>query len=183
VAISRPLALLGILAALALSACDEDGEPATTAAAPTAEAADEATKGGGNGQARGEGKPDDEAEAAPGTEVELAESQFGPILFDGSGQAIYLFDEETSTKPDCYGDCAAAWPPVLTEGEPVAGAGADAKLLGTTKREDGSTQLTYGGHPLYYYAHEGPGEVLCHGVDEFGGLWLVVDGAGEALPA
>jgi predicted lipoprotein with Yx(FWY)xxD motif len=183
VAISRSLALLGILAALALSACGDDGEPARTTATPTAEDEDEVAKGGGNGQARREGKPGDEAEAAPGTEVKLAESQFGPILFDASGQAIYLFDKETSAKPDCFGDCAAAWPPVLTEGEPVAGAGADAKLLGTAKREDGSTQLTYGGHPLYYYAHEGPGEVLCHGVDEFGGLWLVVDGAGDALPS
>ena len=56
-----------------------------------------------------------------------------------------------------------------------------AQLLGTIQRDDGSTQLTYNGHPLYFYAHEGKGEVLCHNVEEFGGLWLVVDPAGDAV--
>ena len=98
-----------------------------------------------------------------------------------SDQAIYLFDKEGGPKSECYGECAAAWPPVLTEGEPRAGAGTKAGLLGTTERDDGGTQVTYNGHPLYYYAHEGPGEVTCHDVDEFGGLWLVVDPAGDAV--
>ena len=56
-----------------------------------------------------------------------------------------------------------------------------AGTLGTTDREDGSTQVTYAGQPLYYYAHEGPGQVLCHNVSEFGGLWLVLDASGQAL--
>jgi len=118
--------------------------------------------------------------AIPGTVIKTASSQFGEILFDGTGQAIYLFDKEKATKAECYGECAEAWPPVLTRGSPVAAGGADTHALGTTKRTDGSTQVTYGRHPLYYYAHEGKNEVRCHNVREYGGLWLVLTPAGEA---
>jgi predicted lipoprotein with Yx(FWY)xxD motif len=103
------------------------------------------------------------------------------VLFDDADQAIYFFDKEKSAKSECYGACAEAWPPVLTQGEPQAGGSVKASLLGTTQRDDGSTQVTYNGRPLYYYAHEGPGEVTCHNVDEFGGLWLAVDPAGNAV--
>ncbi len=102
------------------------------------------------------------------------------MLFDQPGQAIYLFDKETAGRPDCYGDCAAAWPPVLTTGSPEATGDVRADLLGTVPRDDGSTQVTYAGHPLYYYAHEAPGQVLCHDVVEFGGRWLVVTPEGTA---
>jgi len=115
-----------------------------------------------------------------GVTIMTASSDFGEVLFDGTGQAIYLFDKETTGVPDCYGDCAAAWPPVLTEGSPVAGGGTMTDLLGTTPRTDGSTQVTYAGHPLYYYAHEGKNVVTCHNVSEFGGLWLVVTPTGQA---
>ena len=121
-------------------------------------------------------------EPRPGAEIESGDSQFGPMLFDENDQAIYLFTKETGEKPGCYGDCAVAWPPVLTKGEPVAGKGLKQKLLGTTERKDGSTQVTYGGHPLYFYVNEGPGEVKCHNVLQYGGTWLVVGPDGEALP-
>jgi predicted lipoprotein with Yx(FWY)xxD motif len=116
-----------------------------------------------------------------GVEIATGESQFGTILFDGDDRAIYLFDKESSERSECYGACAEAWPPVLTDGEPEANAGVDAELIGTTERDDGSTQVTYAGHPLYYYVDDPRGEVLCHNVDEFGGLWLVVDPGGEAV--
>ena len=118
-----------------------------------------------------------------GTTVTTAGSDYGDILFDGGGQAIYLFDKEPGTTPDCYGDCAAAWPPVLTAGAPVGTGGASTALLGTTQRTDGTTQVTYAGHPLYYYAHEGKNVATCHNVDEFGGLWLVVTPSGQAAAA
>lgn len=105
------------------------------------------------------------------------------MLYDASGQAIYLFDAEQTSRPECYGDCAAAWPPVLTDGEPRATTGARANLLGTTRRRDGKTQLTYAGHPLYYYADEGKYEVLCHNIKGFGGTWLVVRPDGDPAPA
>jgi len=93
-----------------------------------------------------------------------------------------LFGKENSSSPACYGPCAQAWPPVVTTGRPVAVAGVKQSLLGTTTRADGTTQVTYGGHPLYFYAHEGKNEVKCHNIDEFGGLWLAVTPAGEAAP-
>jgi predicted lipoprotein with Yx(FWY)xxD motif len=105
------------------------------------------------------------------------------MLFDDRNQAIYLFDAETDATPACYEDCAADWPPVLTDGDPQAAGALRGDLLGTTQRTDGSTQVTYGGHPLYFYAHEGPGEVLCHDVDDYGGTWLVVTPEGTAAPA
>ena len=105
------------------------------------------------------------------------------MLFDTTGQAIYLFDKETSSAPACYTACAVAWPPVLTDGPPTASGEVKQSLLGTTKRTDGSTQVTYGGHPLYYYAHEGKNEVKCHNITGFGGLWLVVTPTGDAAPA
>jgi len=120
------------------------------------------------------------AGTSTGVTITTAGSDFGEVLFDGTGQAIYLFDKETTGVPDCYGDCAVAWPPVLNEGSPAAGAGTMTDLLGTTPRTDGSTQVTYAGHPLYYYAHEGKNVVTCHNVNEFGGLWLVVTPTGQA---
>lgn len=120
------------------------------------------------------------AVTTPGITITTAASDFGQVLFDSTGQAIYLFEKETSTTPDCYEECAAAWPPVLTAGPPVATNNANADLLGTTSRTDGSTQVTYAGHPLYYYAHEGKDEVTCHNVTEFGGRWLVITPTGQS---
>ncbi|MDX6231475.1 MAG: hypothetical protein QOH68_426 [Nocardioidaceae bacterium] len=120
--------------------------------------------------------PSKDAPTSPtaGTEIVVADSQYGPMLFSKGKQAIYLFDVETTDEPRCYDDCAEAWPPVLTAGEPVAGEAVKASLLGTTERSDGTTQVTYGGHPLYYYAHEDPGEVECHDIFLNGGTWYVV---------
>ncbi|WP_246004852.1 COG4315 family predicted lipoprotein [Nocardioides marmorisolisilvae] len=111
-----------------------------------------------------------------------ADSQYGTMLYDAGGQPIYLFDKEHGRSPRCYGDCAEAWPPVLTKGLPRARKGTREALLGTTRRKDGSTQVTYAGHPLYFYAHEGKYQVLCHDVREYGGLWLAVRPDGEPVP-
>ena len=139
-----------------------DGGSAATAAATTTE---------GNSA----------APAGKGTTVQLSGSDYGQILFDGDDQAIYLFDKEKGSSSECYDDCATAWPPVLTKGAPQSGSGVDASLLGTTKRDDGTTQVTYNDHPLYYYEGDAPGQVGCQNVSEFGGLWLVVDRSGEAV--
>lgn len=164
-----PLTLL--LLAPALAACGEDDAP--TAAETTTGRAVEPSGGAGSGVAV--------APAGSGVTITSAGSRFGPILFDGEDRAIYYFDKEASAESECYGACAEAWPPVLTEGAPEAGGDADRALLGTTERDDGSTQVTYDGHPLYYYVDDPPGEALCHDVDEFGGLWLVVEPDGAAV--
>jgi predicted lipoprotein with Yx(FWY)xxD motif len=122
------------------------------------------------------------APAASGIAITSADSDFGTMLFDQPGQAIYLFEKETTGQPDCYDECAVAWPPVLTEGPPQATGAVRTELLGTVARADGSTQVTYGGHPLYFYAHEAAGQVLCHDVVENGGRWLVVTPEGTPGP-
>ncbi len=127
--------------------------------------------------------PTGSAEARRGRVIKTASSEFGPMLFDRSGQAIYLFAKEKTSKPECYGACAEAWPPVLTKGTPQARGDARSELLGTTPRKDGSKQVTYKGHPLYFYAHENKFEVLCHNITENGGLWLVVTPKGDPAPA
>jgi predicted lipoprotein with Yx(FWY)xxD motif len=167
---TRLIAIGAAAGALLLAGCggdddDDSGEPAAaTSPATTAQTQTKAA-----------------APAAKGTTIKSGDSQFGDVLFDGDDQAIYYFDKESGSKSECYGECAAAWPPVLTKGEPQAGPGTDASLLGTTKRNDGTTQVTYDGHPLYLYAHEGPNQVTCHDVSEFGGLWLAVEPNGQAV--
>lgn len=104
------------------------------------------------------------------------------MLFASTGQAIYLFDLETTDQPQCYDECAAAWPPVTATGELVAGRGVDGALLGTSERTDGTQQVTYNGHPLYFYAHEARHEVRCHDVFMNGGNWYVVQPDGDPAP-
>jgi predicted lipoprotein with Yx(FWY)xxD motif len=172
-------------AAVLLGGCGSDGDSESSAAGDPTKASTASSGASAGGAAikpstTPAAKPPDTAR--PGAVITLASSQFGPVLFDGSGQAIYLFDAETTSKPKCYGDCASAWPPVLTKGRPVAGGGVQAELLGVTTRRDCSTQVTYGGKPLYFYAHEGKDMVLCHNVREFGGLWLAITRTGSPAP-
>jgi predicted lipoprotein with Yx(FWY)xxD motif len=160
------LATASVTGCLALAACGGEDErsaatPAATATA-TATATADATK----------------APERRGTRIVLRDSQFGTMLFDAKRQAIYIFERDRPRTSVCYGECAEAWPPVLTKGEPVAGDGVRAALLGTATRRDGARQVTYAGKPLYYYAHEGPGQVLCHNVHLNGGLWWVVGPSG-----
>jgi predicted lipoprotein with Yx(FWY)xxD motif len=119
--------------------------------------------------------------ALKGTKVVLGDSEFGRMLFNSKKQAIYIFERDEKDKSNCYGECAAAWPPVLTEGRPQAGEGVKSSLLDTTKRRDGKSQVTYAGKPLYYYVNEGPGEVKCHNVNLNGGFWWAVGADGERL--
>ena len=115
--------------------------------------------------------------------IVLRGSEFGSMLFDSAKQAIYVFENDRPDETVCYGECAEAWPPVYTEGPPNAGRGVDPSLLGTVERRDGRIQVTYAGKPLYFYAHESPGEVRCHNVDLNGGLWWVVGPGGKPRPA
>ena len=116
-----------------------------------------------------------------GTRIRVVRSQFGRVVADRKGEALYLFDKETGKRPQCYGECARAWPPVLTKGKPRAFKGARARLLGTTRRRNGKKQVTYRGHPLYYYVSDAPGRILCQDVEEFGGTWLVVKPSGRPV--
>lgn len=110
------------------------------------------------------------------------DAKLGQILVDGSGKTVYLFVQDTGTSSTCYTSCAKFWPPVLTTGAPQAGAGAQASLLGITQRTDGTTEVTYGGHPVYYFQNDqAAGDTKGQGVNGFGALWWVLDPSGKAI--
>ena len=110
------------------------------------------------------------AAAAPRSTVTVRSSAYGKILFDGGGRALYAFTKDPRRKSVCAGACAKAWPPYVVTTRPKAGAGVSAPLVGTTKRADGRTQVTYNGRPLYTYHGDTPTKILCNGVDG----WFVV---------
>jgi predicted lipoprotein with Yx(FWY)xxD motif len=121
--------------------------------------------------------------AATGTTIAVAtNAKLGQILVDGKGMTVYLFVVDTGTTSTCYTSCASIWPPVLTTGAPQAGAGATASLLGTTTRTDGKIEVTYAGHPLYYFIKDkAAGDTTGQGVNGFGGLWWVLTPSGAAM--
>jgi len=119
--------------------------------------------------------------------VNVSESaDHGSILVDANGMALYAFmadtqNGDTSTCGDDDG-CATEWPPLVSDGDPVAGEGVDASLLGTITRDDGTTQVTYNGWPLYLFEEDtAAGDTNGQGIDEFGGLWHLVSPTGEAI--
>jgi predicted lipoprotein with Yx(FWY)xxD motif len=114
--------------------------------------------------------------------ADVGQSSLGKIIVDSQGHTLYLFAKDKGNMSTCYGACATYWPPALTSGSPAAGAGANASLLGVTKRTDGSTQLTYAGHPLYrYIADTQPGQIAGQGANTFGALWWAVAPSGAKI--
>jgi len=117
-----------------------------------------------------------------GAVVKLGQSSLGRILVDSKGITLYDFVKDKGATSVCYGACAALWPPLLTKGKPVAGPGVRASLLGTTKRKDGKLEVTYNGHPLYYFVTDRkPGQTTGQGVNQFGGPWWVLSPAGKEI--
>jgi len=120
--------------------------------------------------------------ANSGKVVKIGPSNLGRILVDSHGKTLYLWAHDKGRKSTCYGDCAEYWPPVITHGKPLAHAGARAKLLGTTRRRDGHLQVTYAGHPLYYFVQDTKaGQTSGEGLTGFGGRWDPVSAAGKAV--
>src|SRR5262249_16437489 len=121
------------------------------------------------------------ARGGPSTAARLGvrSSESGKALFGPSGKVVYVFGADRGSTSRCYGACAAAWPPLLTTGTPQAGPGVQAKLLGTTKRTDGTMQVTYNRHPLYYYSEEKAGKIMCQHANIHGGPWLIIKPSGQ----
>jgi predicted lipoprotein with Yx(FWY)xxD motif len=116
------------------------------------------------------------------TTVAIAKSPLGRILVDSKGLTLYDFPPDKSGASTCYGACAAIWPPLTTTGKPHAGTGVRASLLGTTKRTDGKLEVTYNGHPLYYFVTDRkPGQTTGQGVNQFGAPWWVLSPAGKEI--
>jgi predicted lipoprotein with Yx(FWY)xxD motif len=138
---------------------------------------------GSTNQSTAAASPSPSPAAAAGMTIAVAtNAKLGQILVDGKGMTVYLWVADTATTSTCYTTCATFWPPVLTTGAPKAGAGAQASLLGTTTRTDGMVQVTYAGHPLYYFQKDKQaGDATGQGSNGFGALWWVMSPAGTAM--
>jgi predicted lipoprotein with Yx(FWY)xxD motif len=116
------------------------------------------------------------------TVIESHAGSAAPFLTNSSGRAVYLWAADSMNKSTCSGACTAAWPPVTTKGNVTAADGAKAADLGTITRSDGSKQVTYSGHPLYYFAGDsGPGQTNGQSSDSFGAKWWLVAPAGMKI--
>ena len=114
--------------------------------------------------------------------VQAHTSPYGRVLFDQRGFVLYGFTADSARASRCYGACARAWPPLLVKTAAKALRGVDRTKLGTVTRRNGTRQVTYGGHPLYYYVGDTKaGQILCQNVREYGGLWLVVAPSGKLV--
>ncbi|MEN3282568.1 MAG: hypothetical protein V7607_3708 [Solirubrobacteraceae bacterium] len=115
--------------------------------------------------------------------VKTRSNTLGTIIVDGKSRTLYLFEKDKNGKSKCSGACATNWPPLLTKGKPKASGSVKASKLGTTKRSDGTTQVTYGGHPLYTFIADKskPGATKGEGLDAFGAEWYVVGTNGKKI--
>jgi predicted lipoprotein with Yx(FWY)xxD motif len=114
--------------------------------------------------------------------VKSRATSLGRIVVNAGGRSLYLFEKDKSGKSACNGFCAQYWPPLLTRGKPIAGAGLKQKLLGVTIRRDGTRQVTYAGHPLYRYALDSKaGQTTGEGLTDFGARWDVVAPSGKNI--
>lgn len=153
---------------------DDGGDEADEADGATNDPADDTTDDAATDDAATD---DADVDATAGTTLTVTASDVGDILVDGDGIVVYLFDQDSDGVSVCYDDCAATWPPLLAPVE--AGAGVDDSLLGTGERTDGTDQVTYDGHPLYYFAaDESPGDHNGQGV---GDVWWVVSPEGDRI--
>jgi predicted lipoprotein with Yx(FWY)xxD motif len=166
------MALLALAAALAIAGCGSS---------------DDSSSGGIYGGKGDTGAADTAtAKSPPGAESGAAvltvasAPKVGAVLVSSDGFTVYDFHKDKGTTSSCYGSCEGVWPPVTTEGPPQVGEGAAASKLGTTRRKDGTMQVTYAGHPLYTYAADKkPGEANGNDVDSFGAEWYALQGSGE----
>jgi predicted lipoprotein with Yx(FWY)xxD motif len=140
--------------------------------------------GGSSSGTAGGGAADGAATPAPKTAtgtVSTRQTELGRVLVDTSGRTLYLFEKDKGAMSTCSGACASIWPP-LTASKANAGIGVAAAKLGTAKRSDGNTEVTYAAHPLYTYAGDKkPGDVQGQGLDQFGAEWYVLGPDGHKI--
>jgi predicted lipoprotein with Yx(FWY)xxD motif len=167
-------ALLAVLGALVIAGCGSSGSSTESSSAGEASSS----------SSSGAGKPVSSSSSATGgmalTAAEV--SGLGTVLVDSEGFTVYEFAKDQGPTSSCYGACEEAWPALTTEGKPTAGEGAMSSQLGTTKRKDGTLQVTYAGHPLYTFVEdESAGEANGNESNAFGGKWSALDESGSAV--
>jgi predicted lipoprotein with Yx(FWY)xxD motif len=150
--------------------------------APVAAALAVAGCGGGSGTSSHPKPAAGSKAAAPATGVTIAHGKLGAYLTDSKGRALYLFEADKGMASTCYSACASVWPPLNSTASVAAGAGVSRTLLGTTKRTDGGSEVTYHGHPLYYYAGDkAAGSVTGQGLNQFGAKWYLIAPNGKKI--
>jgi predicted lipoprotein with Yx(FWY)xxD motif len=146
--------------------------------------------GGGGGAAAGGGYSSSSPSAAKpassntpnNTAIAVKHGQLGSYLADSQGHALYLFEADKGTMSTCYSACASVWPPLTAPSTAKAGTGVTSGLLGTTKRNNGTAEVTYHGHPLYLYAGDtSAGATNGQGLDQFGAKWYLVAPNGKKI--
>jgi predicted lipoprotein with Yx(FWY)xxD motif len=116
------------------------------------------------------------------TGITIAHGKLGAYLADSKGRALYLFEADKGASSTCYSACASIWPPLTSTGATTPGAGVARMLLGTTKRSDVASEVTFHGHPLYYYVGDATaGSTAGQGLDQFGAKWYLVAPDGSKL--
>jgi predicted lipoprotein with Yx(FWY)xxD motif len=164
-------------AALAVVGCGGGGAGGVSAGATARQAADTAQPPAATQRP----VPSRRARAAPAL-VRVRDSRYGRILVDARGKTLYLFTADSPSATRCAGACAGAWPPYTVASSRLARASASAHAVGRLRRGDGSSQVTYHGHPLYYYVGDRlPGQILCQDVEEYDGHWWIVSPRGTAV--
>jgi predicted lipoprotein with Yx(FWY)xxD motif len=169
----------GLVAAVVVAACSSAASTSTGAAAPAAPSSAAAPA-----SPAGASSPSSGASSSGGTVITTAKSSAGTFLTNGSGRAVYLWVKDTGDMSNCNGACAGAWPPVTTTATATASGSAKASDIGTITRSDGTKQVTYDGHPLYYFSGDsGPGTASGQGSDGFGAKWWLVAPTGSDVTA
>jgi predicted lipoprotein with Yx(FWY)xxD motif len=140
--------------------------------------------GCGGGGATAASSPPPKTASGQAATVGISNTGIGQVLVNSQGHTLYLFKADQGTKSACTGACAGAWPPLLVNGKPTLGQGVNASLVGTAARPEGTTQLTYNGHPLYLFAQDQKaGETNGQGVSAFGAAWFALSSAGNQVTA
>jgi predicted lipoprotein with Yx(FWY)xxD motif len=116
--------------------------------------------------------------------VGVGTTKLGHVVVDSAGRTLYLFEKDRNGRSACEGACATYWPPLVSTGAPVALTGVNQALIGTSKRADGSEQVTYAGHPLYLYVldHKA-GDTAGEGSNDFGAGWDALTPSGAKIEA
>ncbi len=183
--VGRPISALAVAlvaaAALVAAGCGSSSSDTTSSSSGSSGGGSlDGSSGGGSSttassQSGGSGGATGAAVVSVGNTPKL-----GKVIVNSKRFTLYDFHKDKGTKSACYGGCAKVWPPLLSSGAPKAEGGAQASKLGTTKRTDGTTQVTYAGHPLYtYVADKKPGDTTGNDFTSFGGQWYALTPAGE----
>jgi predicted lipoprotein with Yx(FWY)xxD motif len=164
--------------ALAATACSSGSSSSSTAARPPASPASASAQA--SSPAAAASAPASAAAVTVG--LKSISGIEDKALVDGKGRALYLWEADTNGMSTCTGACAAAWPPVTVSGTAQAGSGVTQSLLGTVKRADGTEQVTYNHHPLYYFVGDtGPGMAKGQASKAFGADWYVLNAKGSKI--